>query len=300
MLNHNGYLYKDHPCFCEEKSKKYSRIHLPVAYDCNIQCNYCNRKYDCINESRPGVTSRILTPEDACELFLRARSMMENLSVVGFAGPGDALANFENVKKTVNLIKIILQSRHAETSSASQPLKQNNNNDILFCLSTNGLLLPDYAEDIINIGITHLTVTINAVDKAFIPKIYEKFHYKGEELSPEDAAEILIQNQLSGLKKLSSAGLICKVNILCLEGINENHIEKVVKTAKEYGAFMTNITGLIPAKGSKLENAVPIDNKKLMEIRKKCSVHIKQMYHCRQCRADAIGLLGQDIFDSQI
>jgi len=233
-------ILNNHPCFSEEKSKKYARIHLPVAYDCNIQCNYCNRKYDCANESRPGVTSRILTPEEACELFLKAKSMLENLSVVGFAGPGDALENFKNV---------------------------------------------------INIGITHLTVTINTVDEALIPQIYEKFHYKGENLSPEEAAPILIQNQLSGLKKLSSAGLVCKVNILCLEGINENHIEKVVKTAKDHGAFMTNITKLIPAKGSKFENTSPIDDKKLMELRKKCSVHIKQMYHCRQCRADSVGLL---------
>ena len=274
----------NHPCFSEEKSKKYARMHLPVAPDCNIQCNYCNRKYDCVNESRPGVTSRILTPIEACEAFLNTKNRMENLSVVGFAGPGDALANFENVKKTINLIK--------EWIASSQTPR--NDSSILFCLSTNGLLLPDYAEDIINIGITHLTVTINAVDKALIPKIYEKFYYKGENLSPEEAAPILIHNQLSGLKKLSLAGLICKVNILCLEGINDNHIEEVVKTVKAYGAFMTNITKLIPAKGSKFENKAPIEDKKLMDLRKKCSVHIKQMYHCKQCRADAIGLLGQD------
>ena len=27
---------------------------------CNIQCNYCDRKFDCTNESRPGVTSGVL------------------------------------------------------------------------------------------------------------------------------------------------------------------------------------------------------------------------------------------------
>ena len=278
----------NHPCFSEEKSKKYARIHLPVAYDCNIQCNYCNRKYDCANESRPGVTSKMLTPIEACELFLKTKSSMENLSVVGFAGPGDALANFENVKKTVNLIKEALDCR---VESKTSP---RNDSSILYCLSTNGLLLPDYAEELINIGITHLTVTINAVEEALIPQIYENFYYKGETLSPEEAASILIHNQLSGLKKLSLAGLTCKVNILCLEGINDSHIEEVVKTVKDHGAFMTNITKLIPAKGSKFEKKVPISDKKLMELRKKCSVHIKQMYHCKQCRADAVGLLGQD------
>lgn len=284
-------LSKNHPCFSEEKSKKYSRIHLPVAPECNIHCNYCNRKYDCANESRPGVTSRILTPEEACEYFLLTKSKMENLSVIGFAGPGDTLANFVQVKKTVELIRKAIDC-HVEAKASPR----NNANDVLFCLSTNGLLLPDYAQEIINVGITHLTVTINTVDEALVPLIYEKFNYNGENISPEKAAGILIHNQLSGLKKLSSAGVICKVNILCLEGINENHIEEVVKVAKEHGAFMTNITKLIPAIGSKFEDTAPIDDKKLMEIRKKCSVHIKQMYHCRQCRADSCGLLGQDKF----
>lgn len=265
----------NHPCFSEEKSKKYARIHLPVAPACNIQCNYCNIKYDCANESRPGVTSKILTPEEACEYFLMAKNKFENLSVVGFAGPGDALANFDKVKQTISLIK-------------------NKTDDVLFCLSTNGLLLADYAEEIIDIGITHLTITINAVDKAIIPLIYDNFYYEGKYFTPEEMAEILIQNQLSGLKKISSSGVVCKVNILCLEGINDRHVEEIVRVVKENGAFKTNITALIPAAGSKFENLVPIDKHKLFEIRKKCSVHLKQMYHCRQCRADSIGLLGQD------
>ena len=40
-------------------------MHVAVAPACNIQCNYCNRKYDCANESRPGVVSERLTPEAA-------------------------------------------------------------------------------------------------------------------------------------------------------------------------------------------------------------------------------------------
>jgi len=36
-----------------------------VAPKCNILCNYCNRKYDCINESRPGVASAVLKPRRA-------------------------------------------------------------------------------------------------------------------------------------------------------------------------------------------------------------------------------------------
>jgi len=32
-----------------------------------------------------------------------------------------------------------------------------------------------------------------------------------------------------------------------------------------------------------------------MQIRKNCEKHIKQMYHCKQCRSDAIGTLDNDL-----
>jgi nitrogenase molybdenum-iron protein alpha/beta subunit/uncharacterized Zn-finger protein len=133
-----------HPCFnCS--GGKYARIHLPIAPACNIQCNYCVRKYDCPNESRPGVTTAVLSPEQALERYLDAKGKMENLTVVGIAGPGDALANFAETKKTLSLIR------------AADP-------DVTFCLSTNGLMLPLHAQELIDLGVSHVTVTVNAVD----------------------------------------------------------------------------------------------------------------------------------------
>jgi hypothetical protein len=32
------------------------------AAGCNVQCRICNRKFDCVNESRPGVSSGVLSP----------------------------------------------------------------------------------------------------------------------------------------------------------------------------------------------------------------------------------------------
>ena len=55
----------NHPCYSEDAHHHYARMHVAVAPACNIQCNYCNRKYDCANESRPGVVSEKLTPEQA-------------------------------------------------------------------------------------------------------------------------------------------------------------------------------------------------------------------------------------------
>lgn len=80
-----------YPCFSEKAHDKFGRMHLPVAPACNIQCRYCIKKYDCANESRPGISSVVLKPHEAIE---RVRYLVErsaNISVIGIAGPGDPL-----------------------------------------------------------------------------------------------------------------------------------------------------------------------------------------------------------------
>jgi nitrogenase molybdenum-iron protein alpha/beta subunit/molybdenum cofactor biosynthesis enzyme MoaA/predicted Fe-Mo cluster-binding NifX family protein len=263
-----------HPCYnCG--AHNYARIHLPIAPKCNISCNYCLRKYDCPNESRPGVTTSILKPEEALNKFLKVKEKVSNLSVVGIAGPGDALANFEETKKTLELIR------------KADP-------EITFCLSTNGLMLPQYAEELINLGVSHVTVTMNAVDPQIGAMIYNYVDYMGTKYYGIAAAVILLANQLAGISMLTSKGIICKVNIVMLKGINDQHIPMVVSKVKELGAAMTNIMQLIPVKGSAFEELSPASNQEIMDMREKCGSILKQMYHCRQCRADAIGTLDSD------
>ncbi|MDF2904837.1 MAG: nifB [Herbinix sp.] len=263
-----------HPCYnC--KAHKYARMHLPIAPKCNISCNYCVRKYDCPNESRPGVTTSILTPEEALARFLQVKEKVANLTVVGIAGPGDALANFEETKRTLELIR-------------QQDQK------ITFCLSTNGLMLPHYAQELVALGVSHVTVTMNAIDPAIGARIYKYVDYLGQRYVGEAAAAILLSNQLAGIRLLTSQGVVCKINIVMLKGINDSHIPEVVKKAKELGATMTNILPMIPVMGSTFEKLEPAGEEELRQMRKQCGETLTQMYHCRQCRADAIGMLGED------
>ena len=265
----------EHPCY-NPGAHQYARMHLPVAPACNIQCNYCNRKYDCMNESRPGVTSDILSPDEALAKFSFVKSKLNNLRVVGIAGPGDALAEFEKTKATVKLIR-------------------EHDPDITICLSTNGLLLPDYADELIELGIRHITVTMNAVDSKIGEKIYGNITYHGKRYENGSGAALLLENQLKGLRRLANAGAVCKVNIVMIKGINDHHIEEVVKTAKDCGAYITNIMPLIPVADTPFYSIPELDQKELHAMRTKCGETLRQMFHCRQCRADAIGMLGKDL-----
>ena len=267
---------KTHPCFSCGSAHKYARIHLPIAPKCNISCNYCVRKFDCPNESRPGVTTQVLEPKEALERYIQVKKDVPNLTVVGIAGPGDALANFDETKETLELIREY-------------------DRNVTFCLSTNGLMLPMYASELVELGVSHVTITINAIDPKIGAQIYKHVNYLGTTYTGIEAATVLLANQLSGLKYLASRGLVCKVNIVTLKGINDEHIEEVVKKVKELGATITNIMQMIPVQGSVFENIPLVSNKEIMDLRKKCGIHLEQMYHCKQCRADAIGLLDKDI-----
>jgi len=270
---------KNHPCYSEEAHHHYARMHVAVAPACNIQCNYCNRKYDCSNESRPGVVSERLTPEQAARKVLAVASTIPQMTVLGIAGPGDPLANPEKTFRTFELI--------AKTAP-----------DIKLCLSTNGLMLPEYVDRIQAINIDHVTITINMIDPRVGAKIYPWIFYNHKRYNGVEASKILSERQLLGLEMLAERGILCKVNSVMIPGINEHHLVEVNKAVKSCGAFLHNIMPLIsaPEHGTYFGlNGQPGPTaQQLKALQDSCEGEMNMMRHCRQCRADAVGLLGED------
>ncbi|MCA1384265.1 MULTISPECIES: nitrogenase cofactor biosynthesis protein NifB [unclassified Bradyrhizobium] len=270
---------KNHPCYSEEAHHHYARMHVAVAPACNLQCNYCNRKYDCANESRPGVVSEKLTPEQAVRKVLAVATSIPQMTVLGIAGPGDALANPAKTFKTFELV-----------AKAAPEIK--------LCLSTNGLALPDYVDTIVKSKVDHVTITINMVDPEIGAKIYPWIFFNHKRYTGIDAARILTDRQLQGLEMLSERGILCKVNSVMIPNINDDHLIEVNKAVKSRGAFLHNIMPLIsaPEHGTVfgLNGQRGPTAQELKALQDACEGEIKIMRHCRQCRADAVGLLGQD------
>ncbi|MDD3268642.1 MAG: nitrogenase cofactor biosynthesis protein NifB [Syntrophomonadaceae bacterium] len=263
---------KNHPCFSPAAAHQHARIHLPVAMHCNISCNYCNRKYDCLNESRPGVTSEIITPWQGLERYQYYKERLTNLSVVGIAGPGDALADWDLSSQTIGLIR-------------------DYDPEVLLCLSTNGLKLPQLATSIVELGVSHVTVTVNTIDPQIGARIYRYVNYRGQKYTGIEGASLLLGNQLAGIRYLTRHGIMVKVNTVMIPGINDQGIRDVVHTMKDLGVFMTNIMPLIPVEGSVFAGLPATPTDALTSMRKLCQTEMRQMFHCQQCRADAVGLL---------
>jgi nitrogen fixation protein NifB len=270
---------KNHPCYSEEAHHHYARMHVAVAPACNIQCNYCNRKYDCANESRPGVVSERLTPEQAARKVLAVAAAVPQMTVLGIAGPGDPLANPAKTFKTFELV------------AAAAP-------DIKLCLSTNGLALPDLVGTIARYNIDHVTITINMTDPEVGRHIYPWVFYRHRRYTGIEAARILAERQMQGLEMLAERKILCKVNSVMIPGVNDRHLVEVNKTVKARGAFLHNIMPLIsaPEHGTVfgLSGRRGPTAQELRALQDQCEGGTNLMRHCRQCRADAVGLLGED------
>lgn len=270
---------KDHPCYSEEAHHYFARMHVAVAPACNIQCNYCNRKYDCANESRPGVVSEKLTPEQALRKVTAVANEIPQLSVLGIAGPGDACYDFRKTRATFELVADQIP-------------------DIKLCLSTNGLALPDHVDEIAAMNIDHVTLTINMVDPEVGVGIYPWIFFRNKRWTGIDASKILHERQMQGLEMLSERGILCKVNSVMIPGINDEHLVEVNRVVKQKGAFLHNIMPLISAAehgthfGMNGQRGPSAGELKALQDR--LADGTKLMRHCRQCRADAVGLLGED------
>ena len=264
-----------HPCFGGNHHKN-GRMHLAVAPRCNIKCGYCSRSHDCANESRPGVTSRLLTPLEA---IAKVREVVSSeilgpiIKVIGIAGPGDPLAN-EETFETFRLV------------GEEFP-------HLIKCMSTNGLLLPESIDRLEQLGLHSLTVTVNALDPVVGAQIYRYINYRGVRHVGEEAAAMLIKNQLEGLEMAADYGMTIKVNTVLIPGVNEAQVPLIAAKVKELGAFVMNVMPLIPQ--ADFAGTAPPPPEVLEEIRQANEKIIGQFKHCRQCRADAVGLIGQDM-----
>ena len=276
MSNTYEDLQKSHPCFGGHKNNV-GRIHLPVSPGCNIACRFCDRVISDV-ENRPGVTSKIVTPKESIEILERALKLCPEITVAGIAGPGDTLAT-DYALETFRLIKEKFPN-------------------LLKCMSTNGLLLYDRADEIIDVGIDSLTVTVNAVDAEIEAKLNKFIIYHGKRYEGVEGARILIENQLKGIKKVADAGITVKVNTVLVPRINGEHIETIAKTVGELGAKIYNIIPLIPQ--YELADEEPPACLQIDGARTKASKYIDVFRHCQRCRADAVGVPGVSEFGDQI
>jgi nitrogen fixation protein NifB len=263
-----------HPCIHEQAHHRIPRLHLPVAPKCNIRCGYCERVI-VPNSNRvvaPGVSATLLSPEQARVKTGEFLRKWGSNCVVGIAGPGEPLAN----EQTIETLALIRQEYP----------------DTVLCLCSNGLNLPDRCQDLKMLGVQHLSVTVNGFDPSLVAQIQPTVSKNGRVYLGTSAAEILIENQTAGLREAIAAGMIVKVNCVVVPEINGAHVVAIAQEVKKLGAHVFNPVPLIPRGLFKDRNRP--DNNYMTELRSLCSSIIPVFSLCKQCRADAEGIPGEE------
>jgi len=271
-----AHITRAHPCFNEKMHDKVGRAHVPIAPKCNIYCNFCTRDIN-QDEIRPGVASCVMNADDAIE-HVEEVTKDGPIAVVGVAGPGDSLAN--------------------ETTFEFFEKLDKSNPDLIKCMSTNGLLLPDYAEKLAELGVNTVTVTVNAIDPEIAKNIYTFIKYNDKVYKGKEAAEILIKNQLEGIEKLAKLGVIIKVNSVLIPGLNEEHIVEIAKEVKKRGASLMNVLPLIPL--NKMKDYSRPSCAEIEKVRDEVEEVLPVFRACTQCRADAYGIPGKKSEDKHL
>jgi nitrogen fixation protein NifB len=225
------------------------------------------------------VSSTLLTPEQAVLKVRQVAEAIPQLSVVGIAGPGDPLANIARTFRTLELVREQLP-------------------DMKLCLSTNGLMLPDVTDRLLEAGVDYVTVTINTLDAHVAAQIYAWLWLDGERYSGHEAGDILITRQLEGGHRLAAEGVLIKINSVLILGINHREMTSISRQLQACGTFIHNIMPLIarPEHGSVFGlNGQPEPDAAMLAVTRNLYGEVMpQMTHCQQCRADAVGIPGED------
>ncbi len=273
--------FSTHPCFSQSAHHRFGRIHLPVAPRCNLQCNFCNRKFDCMNESRPGVTSAVLSPTQAADYLDVMAGRVPNLTVVGIAGPGDPFANAVETMATLKQVR----ARHPK---------------MLLCLATNGLGVAPHIDNLAALEVSHVTVTVNAVDPEIGAKIYAWIRNGRRPVRGLDAAKLLLDRQLDAIARLKARGIVVKVNTIIIPGINDQHVEAVARRMTELRVDLMNCMAFLPVAGAEFEAIAPPEAALVAGTRLRAGRWLPQMTHCARCRADAVGLIHETMTAEQL
>ena len=258
-----------HPCYSERAHFNMARIHLPVAPKCNIQCGYCKRDLNKV-ENRPGVSSSIQTPEEALVFLEKSLKEIPNLRIVGIAGPGEPLANPE----TFQTLKLV-QERYPDLST---------------CLATNGLLLPKKVDELFDLNVVNITVTVNGIDPKVLAKVYPFVIFEGKRYVGEEAGRILSEQQLKGIQMAADKGMLVRINTVLIPTINQDQIKLIARETSKRGVILHNIMKLIPI--YEFKNLRIPTRDEMHEARKISQEYLPQFKLCKQCRADAVGIPG--------
>lgn len=201
---------------------------LPVAPRSNARSRHGDAGVStpCACGTQPA--SPAMLPHEALE---HLRTVMETGAVVdtvGIAGPGDPFAVPDRTLETLHLVR------------AAYP-------HITLCVTTNGLGVASHAAALAGLGVSHVTLLMDAVDPELVDTLYAWIRPGTRTLRPGEGASLLVDEQAVALAALVRAGIEVTVCVTVYPGINDSHVGDIAAAAKALGASGIYVVPFVPA-----------------------------------------------------
>jgi nitrogen fixation protein NifB len=203
---------------------------------------------------------------------------LPNLSVVGIAGPGDPFANPVETMETLRLVREEFPN-------------------ILLCVASNGLGIVEHIDEMVELKVSHVTLTINTMNPVVGAKIYRWVHVGDTVYRGLQGSELLLARQRQAMERLRDTPIAVKVNTIVLPGVNDGEIGEVAKQTRALGADIMNVMPLYPVAGTPFETLGTPAAELMARAKAAAATSLPQMGHCARCRADACGLVGEKAVD---
>jgi nitrogen fixation protein NifB len=202
----------------------------------------------------------------------RELSRRANLHIVAVAGPGEPLVN-------------------AATFEVMTELADNHHN-VHFCLSTNGILLAENVNKLVEMGVESLSVSMSTSSPPTAAAIYEWADIHGTRHTGADMGRRIVELQLNGIRQAAAAGIHVKINSVLIPRVNIEGIAALAEDVALAGAELQNFIPLFPC-GSMSTHRPPTCDE-LKQARTEAGKYVRQFLSCHQCRADVVGIPGAD------
>ncbi len=205
------------PCLGTDARNASGRLHLPVAPRANTMSKF----------SSPACGKKAITPAEALQLLTRAQEKGLEFSIVGITGPGEPFAFPELTFETLELVR----EKYPEMT---------------LCLTTNGINGAQYAEKCKALSLSHVSVTVNAVDPEVAMELYAWVRPGKKTLQSKDGCEFLIKEQAAAVSAFKDAGLPVKINTTVYPGVNDAHLDAISRTMALLGADAIQVDPYVP------------------------------------------------------
>lgn len=252
--------YASHPCFGMTARKTVGRLHLPVAPRSNARIRFADA----------GGSKSAMTPEEAVNWLDHVLDQGKPVSIVGITGPGDPLTVPEPSLRTLRLVR----DKYPHLS---------------LCLTTLGMNGAEYAEELAGLGVSHVTILVDAVSPEVAERLYAWVRPSTKTLPLNEAVGLLITDQARAVSAFKKAGLTVKINTTVYPGYNAGHVEEIARTMGGLGADIMAVVPYRPGKDNK-DAADATSMELLATARDRAGRHIDIMPAWDECGENVVGL----------